>query len=252
MDRNMRLRTFTLIELLVVVAIIGILVSMLMPSLEKARRKAKTAVCVSQNKQIALAWELYISEREGKGFNYVINDSDLQIWTGKLSHYLDTADAFICPETENIEDTNDHTLGKAKSAWREGRYNTKSPWNTASYAYNINLCPKNSYATSGGYNTYQTQGQIESPSETPLTGDAWWRAPAAMADNLQRIVPTDLSNPSNDANGNTINKFITNRHGKVTVLSFSDGHAEILTFENVFRQQWHPDYNPDAAVINPH
>ena len=50
------MKRFTLIELLVVVAIIGILVSILMPSLQKARQKTKTAVCVSQNKQIAYSW----------------------------------------------------------------------------------------------------------------------------------------------------------------------------------------------------
>jgi prepilin-type N-terminal cleavage/methylation domain-containing protein len=45
-------KRFTLIELLVVVAIIGILMSILLPSLRQARVKTKTAVCISNLKQI--------------------------------------------------------------------------------------------------------------------------------------------------------------------------------------------------------
>ena len=45
------MKKFTLIELLVVVAIIGILVTLLMPSLTTAREKVKRAVCLSNLKQ---------------------------------------------------------------------------------------------------------------------------------------------------------------------------------------------------------
>ena len=57
----MKYKSFTFIELLVIVAIIGILVSILLPSLMKAKEKAKIAVCLSNQKQMATAYQLYAS-----------------------------------------------------------------------------------------------------------------------------------------------------------------------------------------------
>lgn len=109
---------FTLIELLVVVAIIGILASMMLPSLSKAREKGKTAVCANNLKSIGATTFMYTADNRG----YFVDEwytydgrqyyEDNTLGTEKFGNYqvlydslyLKSKEAFTCPSTRRSID----------------------------------------------------------------------------------------------------------------------------------------------------
>jgi len=61
-----RRRAFTLIELMIVIAIIGVLVGLLMPTLGKARESARRATCLSNLRQVHQSFLLFAEEYDGR------------------------------------------------------------------------------------------------------------------------------------------------------------------------------------------
>jgi prepilin-type N-terminal cleavage/methylation domain-containing protein len=64
---------FTLIELLVVISIIALLLSVLMPALQKVRGMAKTLVCQTHQKDLSTAWMAFAGDNDGEmvpAYNY--------------------------------------------------------------------------------------------------------------------------------------------------------------------------------------
>jgi prepilin-type N-terminal cleavage/methylation domain-containing protein/prepilin-type processing-associated H-X9-DG protein len=111
-------RGFTLIELLVVIAIIAILAAILFPVFAQAREKARQTACLSNLKQIGLAFKMYVSDYdeqwpESAPFNSNINQNPGQQfdqgqdfdWGGFISNallsYTKDQAIYICPDANN-------------------------------------------------------------------------------------------------------------------------------------------------------
>jgi prepilin-type N-terminal cleavage/methylation domain-containing protein/prepilin-type processing-associated H-X9-DG protein len=139
--RRTSCRGFTLVELLVVIGIIALLISILLPSLARARAHANTVKCATQLRQIGLAMVMYANDNKGFTPAYYNPAGTFAvaslgtfvgsahpappsgpgtlvlepIGTGRQA-YLKTADVFFCPEDQKHAPFRDPPWG-----WAPGR-----------------------------------------------------------------------------------------------------------------------------------
>jgi prepilin-type N-terminal cleavage/methylation domain-containing protein len=107
-------RGFTLIELLVVIAIIAILAAILFPVFAQARDKARSARCLSNNKQIGVAVQMYLQDydntypaQKADGvYVFAAKGKDMGLnWYDELMPYIKSGWIWICPSNRlNIWD----------------------------------------------------------------------------------------------------------------------------------------------------
>jgi prepilin-type N-terminal cleavage/methylation domain-containing protein/prepilin-type processing-associated H-X9-DG protein len=111
---------FTLIELLVVIAIIAILAAMLLPALSKAKMRALAASCMSDKRQLTLAWVMYAG---------------------------DNRDQLAINSDPHVNNTTFFPAGSSNPSWIAGTID----WTTGQYNTNTSYMVSDRYALFGGY-----------------------------------------------------------------------------------------------------
>ncbi len=130
MDGLRHRRGFTLLELLVVLAIIGLLVGLVFPSLSKGRASSQAIACQGRLRQIALVVQMYADENNGAVLHsYDVAGQDSVGWVKLVQPYLQKPESLRCP----LDGTR---------AWEPDPFLPTQGLRTTSYAINDTLTPE--------------------------------------------------------------------------------------------------------------
>ena len=221
---------FTLIELLVVIAIIAILAAMLLPALSKAKQKAQRTICLSNQRQLQLAWTMYSDDNSGSlPPNYNKTDN-LTGWIGGILNW----DTILTPNNDNYATTNlSASLLGPYCSRATGVYKCPGDTHDAAKGPRVLIFSMNAFM-GGNVNTHDKVSG-------PLFVNYFC---------FQKITAINNPNPSSawvftDEHADSINDgfFIVTMdgqwsdwpasyHGGTGAFSFADGHAESKTWRD--------------------
>ena len=136
--------SFTLIELLVVVAIIAILAALLMPSLQRAKELGRSAVCISNLKQIGTLLTLYADDNGG--WSPPVWDATISLYWhvrlitgGYVSDPVNSPSIFLCPSNKPRSWTTPAQVNQEHVYSYGMRWNTAGGSNPDTYTYSLGV-----------------------------------------------------------------------------------------------------------------
>ena len=234
---------FTLIELLVVIAIIALLLSILMPSLKKARRYAQFIVCRSNIRQFEMGFSLLWHDNGGKLTEY---DSWKHFYD-HVSPFVDDVDAIrYCPRAMP-KDNQAYGLGDARTPWGWNYPATAAGGERSefgSYGFNNWLYlkfPAHWLPGPASEYSYISVADVLVPYNTPVVGDCCWIDGAPFyTDDIPANL--DLQVGGGWFAGPNMTRFTIDRHDMRINVSFVDGHGGPVRLEDLWTLNWHKNW----------
>jgi prepilin-type processing-associated H-X9-DG protein/prepilin-type N-terminal cleavage/methylation domain-containing protein len=219
--RSMCRGRFTLIELLVVIAIIAILASMLLPALKLARDKGKSLVCLSNEKQMYLAFQMYLNSYNGWWFDPTGSDIDLARWPAILIN------EGYAKQGRCIYDTNLHCPSRISPGPNPYNWATLEHDNFTDYG----LCATDYWAGGGLRGVYSNESgckanQIKNPSNFIVLCERWDK-------NIKTKNTTFFEDRRFWPGGGLTTYLHPWMHNRSSNYLFADGHVEDILAKNL-------------------
>lgn len=253
---------FTLIELLVVIAIIALLLSIVVPSLKKAKEHAQRMVGFANLRSLSTALHIYLNTNDDKFFAY----DGTTLWLEIIGELVDNIDEVrYCPRTiknirvaeERYENSPGSHWGEAEVPWVWG--NSTDPtkdYELGSYGLNGWLYSNAIYARPFENDLFGRRTAVQNPSTTPFVLDAIWpdgwpRSSDTLPASYDYSRGIQGASHGYADNGVMMGRFVTNRHGGVTNVIFVDGSVKSVPLADLWTLTWHRGYRPRYDVKLP-